>query len=131
MKQKKCHCGRDKSFSECCYRIHSNVSMASTAEDLMRSRYSAFVEADGKFLLKSWHSKSLKKQNIDDIEQWAKSVKWLKLEIIATEKGQPQDNSGIVEFKAFYIDGSEIEVIHEISIFKKYNNHWVYVKAKI
>lgn len=125
-----CHCGRNVPFSVCCLPKHVDITKALTAEDLMRSRYSAFVEANGAYLMKSWHPKEARKQNQTEIEEWAKSVNWLKLEVLAKEKGQPEDAEGVVEFKAFFVDAGKMDVIHEISTFKKYNNHWVYVKAK-
>ena len=125
-----CPCGTSKPYSDCCEPKHKNISLALTAEDLMRSRYSAFVHANGSYLIKSWDPKEAKKQNKKQLEQWALSVKWLRLEVVQTEKGQVTDTEGIVEFKAFFMENGQIEVIHETSNFKKHNGHWVYVKAQ-
>ncbi|MDQ6967588.1 MAG: YchJ family metal-binding protein, partial [Mariprofundaceae bacterium] len=53
-KPKTCPCGSNKPFASCCRPIIANDS-ASTAEQLMRSRYSAFVLGDAEYLLKTWH----------------------------------------------------------------------------
>lgn len=125
-----CPCSIEKKYSDCCKKAHQNIGSVSSAEALMRSRYSAFVLANIEYLQKSHHSKTrpLKKEK-RDIEKWAKSVKWLKLEVLNTTKGTANDSTGTVEFKAFFMENGEINVIHENSKFVKENNHWVYVGA--
>ena len=49
-----CPCGRNnKLYKDCCFLVHTNIHNALTSEDLMRSRYSAFVLCNGDYLLKS------------------------------------------------------------------------------
>ncbi|WP_109438605.1 YchJ family protein [Aquimarina sp. AU119] len=123
-----CHCGRPMTYTSCCGKIHQDITTALTAEDLMRSRYSAFVVAKGDYLIKSHHSStrpSLKEKK--SIVRWAKSVNWVKLEVLQTSKGAPQDTKGTVEFKAFYYDDTGIQMIYEHSKFIKEHGYWVYV----
>ena len=51
-----CYCGSLKSYNNCCEIAHKNLAEVETAEQLMRSRYSAFVLADGDYLMQSHHS---------------------------------------------------------------------------
>ena len=53
MKNVDCPCGRNKSYQDCCGLIHKSLKEAETAEDLMRSRYTAFVKGNGQYLQKS------------------------------------------------------------------------------
>jgi len=126
---KKCYCGSNKEFNSCCGSIHKNISNAKTAEQLMRSRYSAFCLADGDYLHKSHHSSTRPKSKQDrkEIVAWAKSVIWIKLEIVDTTEGLEKDDFGIVEFKAYYLENGKPGIIHERSTFSKENGHWVYV----
>ena len=39
----KCPCNTDKEYKDCCLKAHKNILSVTTAEQLMRSRYSAFV----------------------------------------------------------------------------------------
>ncbi|MBW1298054.1 YchJ family protein [Aquimarina litoralis] len=122
-----CNCGKTDSFNACCYEIHLDIKKALTAEALMRSRYSAFVVANGDYLLKSHHSStrpSLKEKK--SIVKWAKSVQWIKLEVLNTTGGLKNDIDGTVEFKAFYFENGSLQFIHEHSKFVKENGHWVY-----
>ncbi|MBM1105354.1 Sec-C motif domain protein [Aurantibacter crassamenti] len=93
----------------------------------MRSRYSAFVLADGNYLMKSHHSSTRPLKDKKAIVNWAKSVTWVKLEVIAKTKGKAEDDEGTVTFDAYYYENGKLEVIHEKSAFKKENEHWTYL----
>ncbi len=123
-----CYCGRPTSYASCCKKIHDDITTAATAEDLMRSRYSAFVLAKGDYLQKSHHSTTRpSSKEKKSIIQWATSVNWMKLEVLHTSKGTPQDTEGTVAFKAFYYDHEGMQMIHEHSMFTKEQGHWVYL----
>jgi len=58
-----------------------------TAEQLMRSRYSAFVLGNVEYLQKSHHSsKRPSHKEAREIKEWATSVNWIKLEVLRTVK---------------------------------------------
>ena len=117
----KCPCNSAKNYSDCCKKAHQNINSVTSAEQLMRSRYSAFVFANIEYLQKSHHSSTRpSKREKRELEQWTTSVNWLKLEVINTTEDT-------VEFKAFFMQNGTIEVIHENSKFCKENNHWVYL----
>lgn len=121
-----CYCNSGKVFDECCKLIISGNKIAATAQQLMRSRYSAYVIADVAYLMNSHHPATRPLKERKNIGQWAKSVSWLGLEIIATQKGTVADHEGFVEFKALYMENGQIECIHENSYFVKENNRWFY-----
>lgn len=118
-----CPCTPAKKYSECCQKAHQNINAVSSAEELMRSRYSAFVLVNIEYLQKSHHSSTRpSKREKRELEQWTNSVNWLKLEVLnATNK--------TVEFKAFFMENSAIKIIHENSKFCKENGYWVYLGA--
>lgn len=127
----KCYCGNLRSYNDCCGLIHKDSAQAITAEDLMRSRYSAFVMANGDYLMKSHHSTTRSLKEKKSIVKWAKSVQWVKLEILNTTKGMVSDNEGTVAFKAFYFENGSLQVIQENSRFIKENGYWLYVDALV
>jgi SEC-C motif-containing protein len=104
-------------------------SKAKTAEDLMRSRYTAFTMANGDYLIESHHKTTQKPKDKKSIIKWAKSVKWLKLEVLYTERGGENENEGIVEFKAVFLEGLRPNSIEEKSRFLKEDGVWFYVEA--
>jgi SEC-C motif-containing protein len=55
MKMKSCVCGKSKPFVECCERFLSGQHHAKTAEQLMRSRFSAYALGGyGEYLMSTW-----------------------------------------------------------------------------
>lgn len=122
-----CNCGRDVEYEKCCGVVHLDIRKAISAEDLMRSRYTAFTMANGNYLQKSHHTKTQPSKNeAKEIEAWAKSVSWIKLEVLNSTKGSDVDTTGTVEFKAYFFEEGKVSVIHENSFFEKENGVWKY-----
>ncbi len=127
-----CPCGRNNKFNACCGRIHANISLAITAEDLMRSRYSAFVLGNVDYLSISHALKTRKTFNPNKTKIWTNSVHWQNLVVLNTSKGLASDIDGIVEFKAFFIENGVLECIHGNSRFiRDENNLWMYLDELI
>ena len=124
---KHCACGSSKPYRKCCGKIHRNHELAHTAEQLMRSRFTAFTLADGKFLTQTHHKSTRNPNDEKEIVSWAKSVKWLRLEVLNSTKGAGTDIEGTVEFNAYFYEKGEVHVIHENSFFKKEEEYWFYV----
>jgi SEC-C motif-containing protein len=117
-----CPCGLDAAYDDCCGRLHQGRTSASTAEQLMRSRYSAFVVGDIPYLLGSWHS-STRPADL----QLDQDLVWTGLEILNTTDGSPFHTAGTVEFRAYYeLDGRSGHQ-QENSRFTRENGAWVYV----
>ncbi len=126
MDNKLCPCGSQNKYENCCQAIIEGKLAAPTAERLMRSRYTAFTQGNGAYLMKSWHAEHRNLSEQKETEKWAKSVRWIRLEIEKTEAGQENDNVGYVTFKAFYSEKRKIHKIHERSLFYKLNGEWYY-----
>ncbi len=105
--------------------------MIISAEELMRSRYDAYVKCDIDYLMKTTLLEKRDFYNIEGMKNWALNSKWLKLEIIETIKGGEFDNDGVVEFKAYYLENEKLKIHHEVSNFKRVNGIWFYVNGVI
>ena len=121
-----CYCGSGKSFEKCCAPFISKTKVAQTPEELMRSRYSAYVLGNGSYLVETATQEGRFEEDIPLIEEFAKNVKWLKLEVLHTEQN---GNKGIVEFKAYYLENDEIILLHERSRFVQNDGKWEYEKG--
>ncbi|MFT3898746.1 MAG: YchJ family metal-binding protein [Gordonia sp. (in: high G+C Gram-positive bacteria)] len=98
-----------------------------TAEELMRSRFEAFRDGDAQWLLKTWHP-STRPEALD----LSDNPTWRGLQIVDTEAGGPDDNTGIVEFRATYLDpDGGVGILHERATFVRENNNWFYVEGLI
>ncbi|NOU61906.1 YchJ family protein [Marinifilum caeruleilacunae] len=125
-----CYCGKPFSYEECCGAIHLGERNALRAEDLMRSRYSAFVCADIDYIIQTYAERTRPVQEAEEILNWAKSVEWQRLEILGSRDGKKEDNQGFVEFKAYYKEDGIEQCLHENSYFEKENGKWVYVSGE-
>lgn len=120
-----CPCCSGLAYTQCCRPFHAGKA-APTAEALMRSRYSAYVLADAAYLHRSWHSSTrLSKKSLLQ----PKELHWEKLEIIHTEAGQSEDQTGVVEFMAYFSESGQVQHLHERSRFVREKGRWVYLDA--
>lgn len=117
----RCPCGRDADYGSCCGAIHAGAA-ASTAEDLMRSRYSAYVVGDVAYLLHSWAPETRPPAIVLDPSQ-----RWTGLSILETVDGGVLAADGIVEFVASFVAATGPGVRAERSRFRREAGRWVYV----
>ncbi|MDQ6479108.1 YchJ family metal-binding protein [Dyadobacter sp. LHD-138] len=118
---KTCFCGSDQPYSRCCGPVIKGTVKATSAEKLMRSRYSAYVMAAVDYLVDTTHHSKRAGLDKKDIENWAKTNSWQKLEIVNA-------STFSVEFKAYFRDRSgKKQVHHEKSAFVFENDSWYYV----
>ena len=126
-----CPCGSQKAYKDCCEKLHSANSEASTAEMLMRARYSAFVKNELDYVEKT-HIPGTRDFDKAEAKKWAESSIWEGLEVLKTHLGKENDETGVVEFKAKYKDSKDNHFNHhEVSNFKKENGKWYYVNGSI
>jgi SEC-C motif-containing protein len=119
-----CVCLSGLAYAECCGRFHTGQAEAATAEQLMRSRYSAFALLNTEYLLKTWHPDTAPASlELDP------TIEWRRLDILSTSRGGPLDTAGTVEFNAHYRHDGERGVQHENSRFVRENRRWYYVDA--
>jgi len=119
-----CICGLAKDYKDCCGAIIENKRVAQTPEELMRSRYSAYVKGDGKYLIFSAIKENQYNEDIELIQEFSNSVEWLKLDILTVKDEK-------VEFKAYYKTEDGIHLLHEKSSFSKEDGMWKYAKGEL
>lgn len=116
-----CPCGSGHTFEDCCGKYISYTHYPETPEQLMRSRYSAYVLINEDYLLKSWHEST----RPDSLDLENDTTQWKKLKIISTSENN-------VHFVAFF--GNSINVkesyffLSEESKFVK-DKHWFYLEG--
>lgn len=115
-----CSCGNSETFEKCCEPLLLGKAIATSAEQLMRSRYSAYVHQQIDYLIQTTHSSTRHLYRKKDILKWAKESNWLKLEIIFA-------SHDFVEFRAYYQDKSgRIHQHHEKSNFIFEGGKWYF-----
>jgi SEC-C motif-containing protein len=113
-------------YTDCCGALLSGSRTATTAEQLMRSRYTAYVELATDYLLKTWHPST---RPIALKLHFDPPCQWTGLKIINTKAGLSGDDQGTVEFIARYKINGRAYRLHEISLFIKDRGNWTYLHA--
>lgn len=125
-----CPCGSKMAYAECCLPVIKGERPAVTAEQLMRSRYSAYVKKEIGYILTSLHPDHRADYDEKSTREWAESAEWLTFNILDTKEGGAEDQEGQVEFVATFTDRGMKREHHELSSFKKQDGTWYFTEGK-
>jgi len=128
---RKCPCASGKPFSFCCEPAIEGYKSASTAEALMRSRYTAFALGMVDYLINTTASCHRNPDDAEILTEQMQATTWTGLEIISTSGGQADDDEGVVEFIASFEAADEAAELHETSNFRREQGQWVYVDGEV
>jgi SEC-C motif-containing protein len=117
-----CPCGSDESYRACCGPFHHGELQARSAEELMRSRYSAYAYGDADYLFRTWHPRTRPVDVTVD-----PGIAWTGLQVIDTVAGGPDDDRGEVEFRAQFESAGRADSLHERSRFERRAGRWFYL----
>jgi SEC-C motif-containing protein len=114
-----CPCLSGRPYASCCEPIVNGERMAVTAEELMRSRYSAYVKGAVEFIISSTHPDRRSECDEKAIRAWSSNSEWTGFEIVSTEGGGADETEGKVEFIARFTEDRMKKVLHETGTFKR------------
>ena len=124
-----CFCRSGKEYKHCCAPFHLHTAVPETAEQLMRSRYTAYVLKNIPYIVATTVPSQQTLLETHLLQEWADNTTWLGLEILKTENLTKTQSA--VEFKAIF-QGEEGELAHqERSIFVKIENRWYFVDRTV
>ena len=113
-------------LSDCCGPVVAGERTARTAEQLMRSRYTAYVLGDGDHLFRTWHPRTRPDDTVPDDR-----VRWVGLDVLGVAGGGRDDPEGLVEFRASWVSDDDGPPrrgeLHERSRFVRRAGRWVYL----
>jgi len=120
-----CPCGSSAAFNSCCLPMLEGKTQATSPEQLMRSRYTAFAMEEEKYILETWHARTRPKQlNFAD-----HPVVWLGLSVDPVQHPAATATEGVVSFTASYLEEGLLCRLHETSKFLMENGSWFYLKG--
>lgn len=94
----------------------------------MRSRYSAYVQADIRYIQETTLPEIRSKYDFQSLQQWAEESEWLGLTIHSTET---ETDTARVRFTAKYKDPAGCIIRHsEDSQFQQEDCRWYFVQGK-
>lgn len=130
MMQGLCPCNSGLTYPTCCDRFISGREHPESAEVLMRSRYTAYTQANAEYLLATWHPSQREGLTLDTLRESARAIDWQRLEVLHSV-GEGQAREGVVEFKAWYRQDGQMTALHERSRFVREGLQWFYVKGQL
>ena len=80
----RCLCGSTRPFKRCCEPYLTGKAFAPTAEALMRSRYSAFVQGHIDYLMSTHHADHHGVNARASLKQSIANTRWLNLAVLKT-----------------------------------------------
>ncbi len=114
-------------YSDCCEPFHLGSALPETPEQLMRSRYSAYFLGLGQYIFDTHHADYRGNISPEDFEHSAKATQWCGLEVVRAEQ---EGDSGLVEFKAYFLDKEKLHCLHEASNFVRENGRCLYTDGE-
>ena len=123
---KKCPCGNGHSVEKCCLPVILGETKAQSPEQLMRSRYTAYVKGCAAYILSSWHSSTRPAELTLEA-----NPDWSGLKIVnASDTKNGQCDEAYVEFIAGFMDNGVPGVLQERSRFILEQGEWRYVDGE-
>jgi SEC-C motif-containing protein len=121
-----CPCGSGADYDVCCEPLHDGRRDAATAEELMRSRYTAYARGEADYVFRTWHPRTRPADVTIDAD-----IVWRGLAVTDTVAGVADDDRGEVEFTARYDDGGQPGIMRERSRFERRAGRWFYVDGDV
>ena len=131
MSDNNCPCGSGRAFELCCEPYLLGRLPAPTAEALMRSRYTAYTLCSIDYLYQTSGPHVRREFDAEGSKRWAESAEWTGLEVLATEGGGEQDETGTIEFVAHYAIKEKPFEHHEKAQFAKVNGKWFFIDGEM
>ena len=126
-----CACDSGRLYPECCGALHAGIRKAETAEELMRSRYTAYALKLPDYIVATTLPSAQSPTMLQEVESWMQQTSWYRLEVLQTRQGRSTDTTGDVEFRAYYsISGTDTNH-HERSHFQKEGEEWFFVNGEV
>jgi SEC-C motif-containing protein len=118
-----CPCGSGQTFAQCCDPLIAGKSHAANAEQLMRSRYTAYARNAVDYILRTTHPDFRKYYSKRSIRQWSEANHWNRLEIHAI-------TPHTVTFSAYFTPKNGLPEVHrEHSSFVQENGRWYFTEG--
>lgn len=121
-----CPCQSQQLYSNCCAIFHLSIEKPKTAEQLMRSRYTAYVMQNISYIIQTTVPTQQSSLDHAALLQWSQETQWDGLEIIQhiakIDKSHAQ-----VEFKAYFKQQNQRLFHHELSTFVLIDQRWYFL----
>lgn len=120
-----CLCGNSRPFEACCGPFLAGEAQPETAEQLMRSRFTAYARGEIEYLVDTEAD-----PDREVIEHWAQATRFVQLRVLHTEAGGREDETGTVTFEADFESSGHKGTHRETSQFRQTDGRWIFLRGK-
>ena len=124
-----CPCQSGKPYAACCALFHDGTNPA-TAEELMRSRYSAYVLQKTAYLVETTVPGQRHLLDVEGMAEWGRSAQWLGLDVSAHIPKIGKHHAQ-VEFAAHFRQNGETYCHRERSVFVNIGDRWYFIDPTV
>lgn len=125
-----CPCLSGERYQHCCQPLHQFLRFPATAEQLMRSRYTAYVLQNIDYIVKTTAPSQQAVLNVAALQQWAETTSWLGLRI-KTHIPHLTPIHSIVSFEATFASPQGAQSHYEDSLFVNIDQRWYFVDPTV
>lgn len=122
-----CPCQSGFTYEDCCAPLLARQVFADSPERLMRSRYTAYVNADIDYLRDTTADHRRAVYDFEQLGEWARQSQWLGLKVHVSE--QEGDRGRVVFTARFKLDDG-VHAHTEDSTFMQQNGRWYFVEGQ-
>ncbi|MEH6652412.1 MAG: YchJ family protein [Motiliproteus sp.] len=131
-----CPCGSTLRYKNCCQPAIDGTQPATTAQALMRSRYSAYVLGEVDYLITTTHPDHRADLSRESLIEHHQQTRWLGLTVLDTTAGNAADQSGTVHFRARFAELEQGRCrgcgsLQENSNFVQLDQRWYYCDGDV
>jgi SEC-C motif domain protein len=119
-----CYCGSGKPYLLCCLPLLLGACKASSCEQLMRSRYSAYCHHNIDYIYRTYHPTVQVHNPTSALAAFAHDSHFIALDLLTTEQSERE---GFVSFKVRYLQQNMLFEFAERSRFLQEDWHWYYI----
>lgn len=124
-----CPCQSGLCYQDCCEGFHRFKKKPINAEQLMRSRYCAYVLKNIDYIQQTTVPSQQSLLDMDALLNWAESTEWQGLTILQHKALSPIHSA--VEFEAHYQSAQGQQIHHEYSVFVNINQRWYFIDPTV
>lgn len=125
-----CPCQSGIDYQNCCKPLHIKDKYATTALQLMRSRYSAFVKGEINYIVETTVPNQQTLLNKQALTDWAHSVQWKGLHILDYQEKLDKNKSSVT-FKALFQTQDGDQIHDERSLFVNIQDRWYFADPTV
>lgn len=127
----RCFCCSSNSFKNCCEPFLSGSVTPAFAEQLMRSRFTAYSLNKFDYVLNTYTEEKRNNLSVNELADSATGATWFALVINKSSQLQVESErltltQDTVEFTAYYFENKHVYQLHETSNFVKEDGLWRY-----